>query len=952
MLKQIWKLKISNYIAFFAIIFAIHGCSSTKLVPPTKHLLIKNKIKIKGDKISNSELDDVLKQKPNVKILGMRLRLALFNSIDSAKAEHGRIQKLNRLNRKNNRKIKREIRINERRRQRAIRKGYKDYIYKRIELKDTLDPNLTFRQLIKYRFGEAPVIADTGALSRSQIQIQAYMHSKGYFYSEVTSRFDTIHKLLNKHKTKKKVIARYNVITGIRYYIDTVKVICDNPSILGDFNKFLKKETDKQGLNPDFKASILDKKVINLPFDADKFKAYRTELARYMRDQTYYGFIPTNISYKADTMRVGNNSNSQLKMSLTIVFGDRAVQDEKTSDTIRYVKHLSTKIKNVYFHFCDTSRFKGNFREEMKTIDADLKKNNFLITRDSFLFKELKKPVENYAESEKAGHKVIIKSEVYKNLWGNPKDSIDFDKFRIATFYYNGQMFVHPNVIESQNYLENENYYKEYYLERSFSRLVQLGLFSVIKPEIVETFPGSGIVEVHYYLVPATKQSFSFEPRAKNSNGFLGLTASLNYSNKNIFRSGTNFTFSISGGFESNPSVFAKDDAGQKVKTQNRSFNTIEIGPSVKLDIPGLFPFGVNILSKRQRPRTELSAAYNYQKRPDFSRGLIQFNYLYKFLVGKTQSVSFGLPGVSVIKYVSINPQPEFEAKINALNDLYLKNAYRNQFIWEDFKITFDFDNQEKVKKISPRLRILYSASFSIAGNVLNAFTSISPKYDTLGHKLFLGVSYAQFSVFDNKLIAYLNVGKNKILAFRTMAGIGFPMKNSPTSLPYDYSFFGGGSNDNRGWSARSLGVGSYQQLLDSNFVITQIGDVRFNASLEFRFGSGGLINHAIFVDAGNIWTVKNDPNRPGGQISAKFLRELGISVGYGLRLDFNYFIIRADLGIPIHNPSLPEGERWIYSKEPNFYSKAEQVYGPNYQDRLPTYLFQARLNFGIGFPF
>ena len=143
--------------------------------------------------------------------------------------------------------------------------------------------------------------------------------------------------------------------------------------------------------------------------------------------------------------------------------------------------------------------------------------------------------------------------------------------------------------------------------------------------------------------------------RDRNSNGFLGLSASLNYTNKNIFRTGTNFIFSISGGFESNPSVFSTYDTGNKVKTQRRSFNTFEFGPSAKLDIPGLFPFGVTILGKRQRPRTELSAAYNHQARPDFTRSVLQFNYIYKFLVGdgKTQSVSFGLPGASVIKYVS-----------------------------------------------------------------------------------------------------------------------------------------------------------------------------------------------------------------------------------------------------------------------------------------------------------
>jgi hypothetical protein len=105
-------------------------------------------------------------------------------------------------------------------------------------------------------------------------------------------------------------------------------------------------------------------------------------------------------------------------------------------------------------------------------------------------------------------------------------------------------------------------------------------------------------------------------------------------------------------------------------------------------------------------------------------------------------------------------------------------------------------------------------------------------------------------------------------------------------------------------------------------------------------------------VDAGNIWTKNNDVNRPGGHISPQFMKELGVSAGYGIRFDFNYFVLRFDLGIPIHNPGFPEGERWIFSKKTEFFTKAEQVYGPEYRKELPNYLYPLRLNFGIGFPF
>ena len=207
----------------------------------------------------------------------------------------------------------------------------------------------------------------------------------------------------------------------------------------------------------------------------------------------------------------------------------------------------------------------------------------------------------------------------------------------------------------------------------------------------------------------------------------------------------------------------------------------------------------------------------------------------------------------------------------------------------------------------------------------------------------------------SSSLIANLSIKKNVSFAFRTLAGIGIPGKNTSTSLPYDYSFFGGGSNDIRGWEARTLGPGSYGYLLDSNSVKTQIGDIRLGASVEFRFGTGGFFNHAIFLDAGNIWTMKEDVLRPGGQFTKNWYKEIALAAGYGLRLDFDFFIFRFDIGLPLFNPTLPNGSRWYFEKTDAYYAKAKEIYGDNYDDILQPYQKRFRrptFNVGIGLPF
>ncbi|HLP56124.1 MAG TPA: BamA/TamA family outer membrane protein [Fluviicola sp.] len=914
-------------------------CRATKYVPEGKYLLKDNKLKVEGDEVNEDEALEVIRQQPNLSSLGIKFRLIAYNMVRPAKAEKSRLRRLNNWKQKNARRKIREDRINARKIRRAVEKGDSTYYKRTIQLKDTANPRLTIRERIKYKFGEAPVIVDSFLFEKSQEQLKIYFNKKGYFYNSVSGVLDTL-----GDGRKQKIKARYAVTTGERYYIDSLVVVTTNSEVRNSYTKrFLRKTNDKFGFNEKFYAFLEKKEPFRIPFDEDQLDAYRTIIAKAMKDDAFYGFSPQHIRYRADTVR------ETMSITLKIIFTDRTVKSPIYKDSLIQVKHRSTIVSNVYFHISDTTMFEANFKQyyENKFGEVLNAKDGFLPTVDTMRYAVIYRPVENRDDGNEK-EATFYKSAVHKNLFGKPKDSLELNPLRMATFYYNGELFVKPGLIEAQNYLEYTNPYKDYYYDRTYNRLLQLGLFSVIKPEIIEEVPGSGEIEVHYYLVPAKKQSYSFEPRATNSNGFLGVSATVNYTNKNLFRSGWLTTVSLSGGFESQPPVFDETIDGQKVQKSGRSFNTFEIGPALKFDLPGFFPINVTKLPKRARPRTVLSTAYNYQRRPDFTRGVFQMNFLWKLYVGKTQIISAGVPLVSVIKYVGLTKSAAFEERITKLNDLFLRNAYSDQLIWEDFKLVFDYDNRDKDDKKTDKLRLTGNATFNLAGNTLSMGKS-SQDVDTTGRRMAFGVVYSQFFLFDSKLITYYNFSRQRILAFRGMVGIGIPYGNTPTSLPYDYSFFAGGANDNRGFVARALGPGSYKYYMDTNRTATQIGDIRYGASLELRLGSG-FLKSAFFMDVGNIWTLNEDVNRPGSKISNSWYRELGLALGYGLRLDFEFFIVRCDLGIPFTNPALPQGARWIFQSRQPYIDEINTL--TEEQRKKISAPFSPRLNIGIGFPF
>jgi len=902
------------------LLFVLTACDLTRNVPTGRYLLRSNTIEVKDNaSIDKYELGLIVRQQPNQLNFYINFKLRIYNSIDSARVAHKRELKYQAFEQKQNRKKDKVVKENAKRNAKAFERGDSTFILKEFHELDF--SKVLWKEKVKYKFGQKPIVFDTILYQKSIEQLGFYLRKKGYYYGHVKGG-------LKFNEKKRFAYPSYILETGPQYIIDSVQYL--GAKLLRDkHSAYVKKQIDQTGRHP----------LLGQPFDTDYLNDYRDQLAKYFRDDQVYKFTSSSISFSADTNR------QTMRVRLLVQFDDRFISSDLKKDSLIRVPYVEMSISSVYFHLSDTISMGNSFTQLMKEQQLSLYDPiapQFLRTTNSFTYDEIQ-----YSKKQ-------LKDKHVPTGTTNP--------FRKVTVTYNGEEpWVKPSILELQNYLENENKYKEYYLDRSYRSIVQLGVFSSVKPILIEQ-PGNKLA-VHYFLEPAKKQTYGFDPKFTSSTGLLGANASFNYTNKNINKGAGKMTFSFGGGFESQPLVF-QDQSGQTVGAgKGRTFNTFEFGPSLKFDLPGLFPTPVTMLGKRQKPRTVLTTAYNIEKRSIFDRSVFQLNYMWKFLVGKTQVFQMGLPGASVIKYVSIKKSDAFQAQLNQINDVFLNATYNNQFIWQDFKFSYEYNNKEKdlkdgnERKSLRNTSVYFNSTFDAAGNLLYQFRA---RQDTLnGQYLLRNQPYSQFVRLDNQFIMSKRVLSGSSVHLKLSAGAGLPYKNSQTAMPYDYSFFGGGSNDNRGWRARALGPGAYKYHLDTNRLATQIADIRFAGSLEYRFSLGSTFKGAIFTDFGNIWTYREDLSRMGSQFHWNtFVPQIAISSGLGLRMDLEFFIIRLDVGFPIYDPAFSKGAKWVFQEmgtRETYYQEGMDHFNMNLDQVkkiMPKPFLPNYLNFGIGYPF
>jgi outer membrane protein assembly factor BamA len=398
--------------------------------------------------------------------------------------------------------------------------------------------------------------------------------------------------------------------------------------------------------------------------------------------------------------------------------------------------------------------------------------------------------------------------------------------------------------------------------------------------------PDSALLDALIQIQTNKPSTISFQPEGTNTAGDLGAAASLTYQNRNLFRGSETFSVQLRGAYEA-----IKGLEGYR----NQDF--IEYSVESRLSFPRfIMPF----LSRETRRRTiatsEVSLLYDTQKRPEFHRQVLSAGWRYKW---KPQNhhdqYQLDLLDLNYVfmPWISETFKKEY-LENNSNYNAILRYNYEDLFI---MKTGFGYSYNNGTLAVK--------TNFETAGNLLHLGSHLfGAERDDEGHYRLFNIAYAQYFKADVDYTQQLISNYHNQLVFHMGFGIAYPYGNS-TILPFEKRYFSGGANSVRGWSVRSLGPGRYRDKDGNINFITQTGDMKLDLNLEFRSHLFWKFGGALFVDAGNIWTLRDYPDQPGGQFQfLRLLKDLAVSYGMGLRLNFDYFIIRFDLGMKAVNPA------------------------------------------------
>jgi len=510
-----------------------------------------------------------------------------------------------------------------------------------------------------------------------------------------------------------------------------------------------------------------------------------------------------------------------------------------------------------------------------------------------------------------------------------PKDALEGGEDYLKTLdtvYYKGYYFVSAakeseikyDVILQSLFIKPDAFYNINDAEESQSHLLAMALYRLVNINFREEGQDEDpddllkILDCNIQLTLLSKQSYKVELEGTNSAGNLGGAVNLIYQNLNLLHGGELFNMKLKAAYE----AIAQD---------NRNIRSSqEYGLESSLKLPQfLLPFiEKEKFVKKYNPTTTILAAYNYQDIPSYTRTMANATFGYNWHAGNYKQHIVNPLQANYVNLLSIDSA--YAAEIESSS--YLAYAYKDVLILGG-NYSYIFNNQSIQKSRDYWfLRINAEAS----GNLLSAAKKITGAEKVDSSYNFLGQPYAQYIRSDVDLRYNYFINDAASVVYRGFFGIGIPYGNSK-AIPFEKQYFSGGANGIRAWQVRSLGPGSYQPP-DSLF-LNQTADIKIELNAEYRFKLFWVLEGAVFVDAGNIWSVREDPARPGAKFQLnKFYKDIAIGTGAGLRFDFNFVLIRTDLGMKLKDPLIADGSKWIImNRDYNFRNDFTFVIGIGY---------------------
>jgi outer membrane protein assembly factor BamA len=471
--------------------------------------------------------------------------------------------------------------------------------------------------------------------------------------------------------------------------------------------------------------------------------------------------------------------------------------------------------------------------------------------------------------------------------------------------YYPDESVFRARAITRAVFLYPDSLYRQHRRNQTLSRLMSLGTFRFVEirftPAAAGDSAGRPRLDADVRMTQLKKKSLRAELQLINkTNNFSGPGLNVSFRNRSALRGAEQLVITGTAAYE----IQTRAPEGSESRSNSGAIST-DFGINAQLIVPRLIAPKLPLLNVRLpnsdfQPRTTFGAGVRYVTRTGyFSTTNFNLNYGYSW---KTKITNEQELRPIDITYGTFTSQPAFDAVLEARP--FLRTAFQQQFILgSSYRYTF---NQQLLEQ--RRQQIFFQGQVEVSGNVANALSGISIKKEADEYYTIAGQRFAQYSKLDLELREYYRISANPTsgnrIVGRLQIGIGLPYGNSAGgTLPYLRQYGIGGPNSIRAYAAREIGPGSYRPTAANNInnYYDQVGDLRLEGNIEYRQDLFPYVKGAVFLDAGNIWLVNDDPSRPGGKFNAStFLNELAVGTGLGLRVDVQFFVIRFDYGIPL----------------------------------------------------
>lgn len=746
------------------------------------------------------------------------------------------------------------------------RKEHLKNLYSQKQVDQLKQSAIGFNKWLK-KTGEAPVLVSEEKAKKSVKNLEAYHTNSGWFNAKA-------HYNITKNDNKRAEI-KYTVKTGTPYILDSITTTIKSP-VIKDLYQDIKKESLLQ-LGDQYKTS--------------NFEEERNRISKKLRNSGVYHFSTDYITFEIDTI----GTNKKVNVNLTIQ--DRAI---RTPDSLE--------------------------REPFKI---------FTIQAVN-----------------------IITDYTFENNGKPFQDSVSYDGYNLYSY---GKMKHRPKTITDAIFIKPGDVFRELDVLRTYRHLKELRTFKYPNIEITEHLDNTLTHTIK--LTPLKKFSLGLGADISQSNiQTIGFSFNPSLQMRNIFRGAETLDITARA------AIGASRD---KNNPNDAFFDIIEYGIDLRLTIPRLFsPFYTkHIIPKYMSPNTQITLATTSQTNIGLDKQTFLGTLNYNWLPNEKLNNRLGLFNVEYVR--NLNPDNYFgvyQTSYNSLNDIAKDVGYINpdenlgipeeadEFIAyalgpppapelsEDQLTTVNSIDERKTRLTENNLILsssfsftkdnrtnLFDEDFSIfrfkfeaAGNLLSATSDLlGLKKDASGRYTLFNVAYSQYLKTELDYVKHWDLGRKNVLAIRSFLGIAIPYGNS-NSIPFAKSFFAGGPNDNRAWSAYSLGPGSSKTRDEFNEA-----NLKIAFSAEQRFNIFEKLNGAVFVDVGNIWNVLDNVTDPNATFTGiESLRDIAVGTGFGLRYDFSYFVFRLDIGFKTYDPAYQDQNRWF-----NDYNFENAVYniGINY---------------------